>query len=167
MRCIIYGLRHDAIVIDCNALRFGTRWSEVFAITTMGSSKVNGKIFISAYVAIRSLFNPRSSSSSRFRSPPPSSDPSKLEILVGRGSASLFPFNFDESIYPSPLSRASNSPVIVIVIRKRMEICSREQQNEPRPLVSRNKSMRKRGKSALVRKGGAEDSTRFGGVIKI
>lgn len=54
MRCIIYGLRHDAIVIDCNALRFGTRWSEVFAITTMESSKVNGKIFISAYVAIRS-----------------------------------------------------------------------------------------------------------------
>lgn len=47
MCCIIYGLRHDAIVIDCSALRFGTRWSEVFTITTMESRKVNGKIFIS------------------------------------------------------------------------------------------------------------------------
>lgn len=53
MCCIIYGLRHDAIVIDCSALRFGTRWSEVFAITTMESRKVNGKIFISGPVVIR------------------------------------------------------------------------------------------------------------------
>lgn len=41
---------HDAVVIDCSAMRFGTRWPEVFAITTMESRKVNDKIFISGMV---------------------------------------------------------------------------------------------------------------------
>lgn len=50
MCCIIYVERHDAIVIDSNAVRFGTRWPEVFAITTMESHKVNDKIFISGMV---------------------------------------------------------------------------------------------------------------------
>lgn len=50
MCCIIYGVQHDAIVIDCSAMRFGTRCPEVFAITTMESHKVNDKIFISGMV---------------------------------------------------------------------------------------------------------------------
>jgi len=50
MCCIIYGVRHDATVIDCSAMRFGTRRPEVFAITTMESRKVNDKIFISGMV---------------------------------------------------------------------------------------------------------------------
>lgn len=50
MCCIIYETRHDATVIDCSAMRFGTRWPEVFAITTMELCKVNDKIFISGIV---------------------------------------------------------------------------------------------------------------------
>lgn len=50
MCCIIYGVWHDAAVIDCSAMRFGTRWPEVFTITTMESRKVNDKIFISELV---------------------------------------------------------------------------------------------------------------------
>jgi len=50
MCCIIYGVWHDAVVIDCSAMRFGTRRPEVFAITTMESRKVNDKIFISGMV---------------------------------------------------------------------------------------------------------------------
>ena len=48
--CIIYGVWHDAVVIDCSATRFSIRWPEVFAITTMESRKVNDKIFISGMV---------------------------------------------------------------------------------------------------------------------
>lgn len=50
MCCIIYGVWHDAVVIDCSTVRFGTRWPEVFAITTMEPRKVNDKIFISGMV---------------------------------------------------------------------------------------------------------------------
>lgn len=139
MRCIIYGLRHDAIVIDCNALRFGTRWSEVFPIITMESSKVNGKIFISAYVAIRSC--------NLLQLDPSSSPPPIIlfpRVFVTRSTSELpFPFqgleilseaveracslpNFDESII-LPCSLSLVRLIHDYVIRKRMEKFDREQ----------------------------------------